>query len=86
MRDTVQKSYGTANMLNDLPMAVSAKTGSAQIENNKKINAFFVGYAPSDSPQIAILVLVEDASEGSLNTVPLAKSIMNWYYENRIKN
>ncbi len=86
MRDAVQKSYGTAYMLNDLPMAVSAKTGSAQIENNKKINAFFTGYAPSDNPQIAILVLVEDASEGSLNTVPVAKSIMNWYYENRIKN
>lgn len=85
MRDTVQKSYGTAYMLNDLPMAVSAKTGSAQIENNKKINAFFVGYAPSENPQIAILVLVEDASEGSLNTIPLAKSIMNWYYINRIQ-
>ena len=84
MRDAVQKSYGTAYMLNDLPMAVSAKTGSAQIENNKKINAFFVGYAPSDNPQIAILVLVEDASEGSLNTVPVAKNIMNWYYNNRI--
>ncbi|MFA5134070.1 MAG: penicillin-binding protein 2 [Patescibacteria group bacterium] len=86
MRDAVQKSYGTAYLLNDLPMAVSAKTGSAQIENNKKINAFFVGYAPSDNPQIAILILVEDASEGSLNTVPVAKNIMNWYYENRIKN
>jgi len=84
MRDAVQKSYGTAYMLNDLPMAVSAKTGSAQIGNNKKINAFFVGYAPSDNPQIAILVLVEDASEGSLNTVPVAKNIMNWYYNNRI--
>jgi len=67
-----------------LPMAVSTKTGSAQIGNNKKINAFFVGYAPSDNPQIAILVLVEDASEGSLNTVPVAKNIMNWYYNNRI--
>lgn len=86
MRDAVQKSYGTAYMLNDLPMAVSAKTGSAQIENNKKTNAFFAGYAPSENPQITILILVEDASEGSLNTVPVAKSIMNWYYENRIKN
>ena len=85
MRDAVQKSYGTAYMLNDLPMAVSAKTGSAQIENNKKTNAFFAGFAPSENPQIVILVLVEDASEGSLNTVPVAKSIMNWYYENRIK-
>lgn len=85
MIDGVEKSYGTAHLLADLPVSSAAKTGSSQIENKTKINAFFVGYAPKDNPQIAILVLVEDAREGSINAVPIAKDALNWYYENRMK-
>ncbi len=86
LRDTVTKSYGTAYTLNDLPFPVSAKTGSSQVSNNTKTNAFFVGYAPSDDPQIAVLVLIENAKEGSLNAVPIAKDVFQWYYDNRIAN
>ena len=85
MEDAVRRDYGTAKLLNDLPFSVAAKTGSAQIQNNTKTNAFFVGYAPAQDPQIAILVLVENAKEGSLNAVPIAKDVLNWYYENRMK-
>ncbi len=84
MTDAVKKSYGTAYLLADLPFSVAAKTGTAQIESNTKINAFFVGYAPTENPQIAILVLVENAKEGSLNAVPVAKDVLEWYYYNRI--
>lgn len=80
----VTKDYGTAHKLNDLPMTVAGKTGSAQIQNNTKTNAFFVGYAPAENPEIAILVLIEDAREGSLNTIPIAKDILRWYHDNRI--
>ncbi len=92
MIDTTKKSYGTAFMLNDLPIVVAAKTGSAQIERNTKINAFFVGYntlinADNAAPkQIAVLILIEDAREGSLNAVPVAKDVFKWYYYNRIMN
>lgn len=90
MEDVVYQPYGTAISLRDLPFKVAAKTGTAQIEGNTKINAFFVGYAPAelagDRPQIAILVLVEDAVEGSANTIPIAKDVLRWYYENRIAN
>jgi len=86
MEDTVRKSYGTANILSGLPFSAAAKTGTAQIEGNTKINALFVGYAPADNPEIAILVLVENAREGSLNAVPVAKDVLEWYYYNRILN
>ncbi|MCP6719880.1 MAG: penicillin-binding transpeptidase domain-containing protein [Patescibacteria group bacterium] len=89
MRDAVVRPYGTANLLSGLPVSVAAKTGTSQVNNNEKVNAFFVGYAPYDplagEPQIAILVLVEDAREGSLNVVPVARDVFSWYYENRIK-
>jgi len=84
MIDAVKKPYGTAYLLADLPVSVAAKTGTSQIESNTKINAFFVGYAPVENPEIAILVLVENAREGSLNAVPVAKDILNWYYYNRL--
>lgn len=86
MIDTVEKSYGTAYLLADLPVSVAAKTGTSQIESNTKINAFFVGYAPSQNPEIAILVLIENAREGSLNAVPVAKDVLEWYYINRMQN
>ncbi len=84
MVDTVSKDYGTAHLLSDLPFKIAAKTGSAQIQGNTKINASFVGYAPADNPEIAILVLVENAREGSLNAVPVAKDVLEWYYWNRL--
>lgn len=86
MEDAVSKSYGTAYMLHDLPVQVAAKTGSAQVSNNQKTNAFFVGYAPAKNPQIAVVILVENAKEGSLNVVPVARDIFLWYYEHRLIN
>ncbi len=86
MTDTVEKEYGTAHTLADLPVSVAGKTGSSQVENKTKINAFFVGYAPKDDPKIAVLVLIEDAREGSLNAVPVAGDVFEWYYNNRLKN
>ena len=83
MEDAINKWYGTAYSLANLSESVAAKTGSAQVSNNTKTNAFFVGYAPAENPQIAILVLIENAREGSLN-VPIGKDVLDWYYWNRI--
>jgi cell division protein FtsI/penicillin-binding protein 2 len=35
-------------------------------------------------PQIALLILIENSKQGSLNAVPIAKQVLNWYYENRL--
>ena len=93
MEDAVSKWYGTANLLADLPVTAAGKTGSAQIANNTKTNAFFVGYLPVEAlakagvsldKQIAILVLIENAREGSLNAVPVGRDVLEWYYWNRL--
>ncbi|MBU2101649.1 hypothetical protein KKH05_02950 [Patescibacteria group bacterium] len=87
MVDAVTKDYGTANLLQNISMSIGAKTGSAQVANNARTNALTVAYASKDaeSPsEIAILVLVEDAREGSLNTVPIARDVLQWYYDNRV--
>lgn len=86
MRETVTSPLGTAYTMDDLPFPVCAKTGSAQVQDNTQENALFVGYAPCDHPQIAVLILIENSLQGSLNAVPIAKQVMNWYYQNRIQN
>lgn len=83
MRMTVTSDLGTAHTMLELPFAVAGKTGSAQIQNNAKENAFFVGYAPYQNPEIALVLLVEDAKHGSLNAVPVAQDIFRWWYEHR---
>ncbi len=93
MKDTVRKYYGTAYALADLPIQVAGKTGSSQVANNTRTNAFFVAYLPAEAlvevgapldKQIAILVLIENAREGSLNAVPVGKDVLDWYYWNRL--
>jgi penicillin-binding protein 2 len=84
MVEGVTAPLGTAYTLHNVPFSVCAKTGSAQIENNAEENALFVGYAPCNNPQIALLILIENSKQGSLNAVPIAKDVLNWYYENRM--
>ncbi len=92
MVEVIQSPNGSAYVMHDLPFRVAGKTGSAQVKNNTQQNAFFVGYASFNrseqnqsysEPEVAILVLVENAKEGSLNAIPIAKDVLNWYYLNR---
>jgi penicillin-binding protein 2 len=85
MREDVLSPRGTSYTLHDLPVSICSKTGSAQIKNNTQENALYVAYAPCDNPQIALLVLIENSRQGSLNAVPVAGEVLNWYYENRLK-
>lgn len=85
MEDAVSETYGTAHLLNTIPARVLGKTGSAQVSNKTKTNALFVGAMPAEDPQIVILILIEDAVQGSSNTLPTARDALQWYYDNRIK-
>ena len=84
MRDGVRQPYGTSYELHDLPVPVAGKTGTAQIENNQRTNAFFVGFAPADRPELALIILIANSREGSMNTTPVAHDAFLWYYDHRI--
>ncbi|HUY69502.1 MAG TPA: penicillin-binding transpeptidase domain-containing protein [Candidatus Tyrphobacter sp.] len=85
MEDVVSKPYGTAYTLHTLTFLIAGKSGSAQTHLNKNVNALFVGYTPTEHPKIMVLVLIENAREGSLNATPIVGNVLNWYYENRLK-
>ncbi len=78
MRQAV--TAGSARFLNDLPVKVAGKTGTAQVAGQQRENAWFVGFAPYDDPQIVLVILLENAGEGSSYAVPIAKEVFRWYF------
>ena len=85
MKGVTTESGGTAqSIFRNFNIEVGGKTGSAQTgrtdENGKKItNAWFVGFAPFDSPEIAIVVMIENGQHGSEAAVP-ARDIIAEYF------
>ncbi len=81
MRQTV--TSGTAQSLNDLPVNIAGKTGTAQFGSENKTHAWFVSYAPYEDPEIAMVVLVEGGGEGHSSAVPVTKAVYDWYFGER---
>ena len=64
MKDVTSERGGTAySIFKDFNITIGGKTGSAQTGSGT--NAWFVGFAPYDEPEIAIAVIVEGGGTGS---------------------
>ena len=73
---------GTAARLSSYGHTAGGKTGSAEYNSNKEdSHAWFTGFAPADNPEICITVIVEEGDLGSKVSVPIAKKIMDVYFE-----
>lgn len=59
-------------------ITVAGKTGSA--ESSAGTHSWYMCFAPADEPQIAVVVLMEGAGNGSRYAVPAAKKIMEEYF------
>lgn len=79
MRQTVRA--GSAQYLKSLSIAVAGKTGTAQTSKDKKPQAWFTSFAPFDKPEIVLVILVEEGGEGSSVAVPIAKDVLEWYFQ-----
>ncbi len=78
MRQTV--TDGSARQMSSLPVAVAGKTGTAQTGKGTLTHAWFVGFAPYEKPELAIVVMVENAGEGHAVAVPVAQDVLGWYF------
>jgi len=75
------------------PYKFAGKTGTAQVvalKQNEKYDerrvherlrdhALFIAYAPADSPQIALAVLVENGGHGGSAAAPIARKVFDYY-------
>ena len=70
---------GTGRQLSDLPVSSAGKTGTAQNPQGEP-HSWFISFAPYDNPQIATVVMVENAGEGNEYALPVTKEILNYYF------
>jgi len=63
----------------DFPINVCSKTGSAQVSKGSA-NGVFASYAPYENPQIAVVVVIENAGAGS-SLAPIARKIYEKYFD-----
>jgi cell division protein FtsI/penicillin-binding protein 2 len=75
MRNVV--TSGTGRTLAKSPVQIAGKTGTAELAKGAS-HAWFIGFAPYDSPgrQIAFAVLVENGQYGGTAAAPIAGEIV----------
>lgn len=96
MYGTLNRKHGTGTRaFRNTNYVAAGKTGTAQLisigEDDEYIeeevavhlrdNAMFVGYAPYKNPEIVIAITLENAGHGGARAAPIARKIMDYYFE-----
>ncbi|HUU58062.1 MAG TPA: penicillin-binding transpeptidase domain-containing protein, partial [Phycisphaerae bacterium] len=76
MREAVESANGTAGIMRGLGVSVAGKTGSAQWQPGEKTHAWFVCFAPAETPRYAACVFVSEGGHGSTAAAPVARKIL----------
>lgn len=84
MKSVTSERGGTAyTYFKNFNIEVGGKTGSAQAGEdtnvNSKTHAWFIGFAPFDDPEIAVVILVENGGHGGY-TAEAARDVMAQYF------
>ena len=76
MIDVVRNGTGTRAALSNY--TVAGKTGSAEVSNDKSVDAhaWFVGYVTDSAAPYAVCVLIENGGSGGRNAAPLARKVL----------
>ena len=83
---------GTASHLEKIEgIEFAGKTGTAQVYNLDKgktgtkslqDHALFISFAPFESPEIIVAVIIDNGGSGSAVAAPIARDIINFYFKN----
>ena len=84
--DSVVNHPGGTGKRGALPnVRVGAKTGSGEWKKGEKTHAWYAAVAPLYDPEIAVAVIMEAAGGGGAVSGPIAKKVMEAYFENKEK-
>ncbi len=83
MRDGVQKEYGSSFMLNDLPVAVAGKTGTAETNKAGYFNTWSSNFAPYNNPEIVFVATIEGVQGLRAATLPVAHDVLQYYFSKK---
>lgn len=76
---TACKYFGGNQDLDPFPVAVCAKTGTAQHSSGGSDHGSFICFAPMDDPEIAVAIYGEKAAHGS-SLAPVAEDVLRAYF------
>lgn len=81
MKGVTSESIGTAyTVFRNFNIEVGGKTGTAQTgETGETANAWFVGFAPYDNPEIAVVCVIENGGNSSIASYP-ARDVIAQYF------
>ena len=88
MRKVTDDAGGTAySVFKDFNIEVAGKTGSAETgkDPGADIHAWFVGFAPYDDPEIAVIVMVENGGHGYY-TAEVVRDVIAEYFGMNVQN
>ena len=84
MKGVTSESGGTAyGVFRNFNIEVGGKTGTAQKGNSA--NAWFVGFAPYDNPEIAVVCIIENGGNSSIATLPARDVIAQYFGMNEVE-
>lgn len=87
MGEVVRGSRGTARAtFGAFPYAIAGKTGTAEVGGGLDPHSWFVVYTDEgnpDRPDIAVVVIAENAGEGSEIAAPIARRVLEVYFNGR---
>jgi penicillin-binding protein 2 len=81
MRGTSYTVAGKTGTSQERGIAQDEKYDAALIEERDRDNGLFIAYAPADYPTIAIAVLVENNGGGSTTAAPIARMVLDAYFD-----
>jgi cell division protein FtsI/penicillin-binding protein 2 len=73
---------GTAGSLNNSTIPVAAKTGTAQIKGNTRVNSWAIGFFPYNNPKYAFTVLMEDGPKVSSGATWAFRPVLEYLIAN----
>ncbi len=73
------KMAGKSGTSQVISIAQDAEYDEEEIDERLRDHALFIAFAPLDSPQIAVAVIVENGSSGSRTAAPIARALMDQY-------
>jgi penicillin-binding protein 2 len=79
MEGVVHNEDGTARASRLPGLTAAGKTGTAQNPHGDD-HAWFIGYAPAKKPEIALVILVENAGHGGAISAPVAREFYRKYF------
>ena len=70
-------SYGTGIQATGGYASMAGKTGTAEVGEGVKADAWFAGYSPATAPKLAIAVLIVHGGVGGEVAAPIARDVMS---------